>query len=104
MLLVDTVALVEVAAPGARLRRVRGINEDREAPGPLGLVDDESSWAKAQEWSATRWGLRSRTRLRTPLSSSRDRPRPVRSASVTIVLEMMWFWLAACRASCGHGP
>jgi hypothetical protein len=41
--LVDTVSLVDVAALGARLRRVRGINEDQGHPGPLGLVDDEVS-------------------------------------------------------------
>ncbi|GGN93986.1 hypothetical protein GCM10011579_093040 [Streptomyces albiflavescens] len=39
--LVDTVAFVDVAALGACLRRVGGINEDQGHPGPLGLVDEE---------------------------------------------------------------
>ena len=44
-------------------------------------------------------GLRSRTRARMPVRSSRAIPRPVRSASVTMRLAMTWFVPAANRAS-----
>jgi hypothetical protein len=57
------------------------------------------SWWKAQEWSVTRWGLRSRTLCRIPPRSSRATADEVRSASVTICFEMMWLTFAACRAS-----
>ena len=49
---------------------------------------NDPSCANAQELIMTRWGLRSRTRARMPVRSSRAMPRPVRSASVTMRLAM----------------
>jgi hypothetical protein len=57
------------------------------------------SWANDQlEWVA-RWGLRSRTRSRMPVSSSRAIPRPVRSASATTCFAILWLMSRARRAS-----
>lgn len=46
-----------------------------------------------------RWGLRSRTRSRMPVRSSRAIPRPVRSASATTLFAILWLMSFARRAS-----
>ena len=46
-----------------------------------------------------RWGFRSRTRPRIPVSCSTAIPRPVRWASATMRLEIWWLRSAAKRAS-----
>ncbi|OKI47495.1 hypothetical protein A6A27_36595 [Micromonospora sp. CB01531] len=47
----------------------------------------------------TRWGFLIRTRSRIPVSFSTAIPRPVRAASVTMLLAMVWLMFATCRVS-----
>jgi hypothetical protein len=87
--LAGPVAFVDMAAAGAALACVGRVHlDDRHTRAGCFVGEEHPELGEGPAVCVARWGLRSRTRSRIPVNSSTAIPRPVRSASATILLEI----------------